>query len=525
MNATATVNIVNFIRACEPRKPALDLVLPVRRQLDLARSLGLPTTWLLQYDALIDDRFYPLIRNEAAPGDEVGIWFEVVQPLVEKAGLKWRGRFPWDWHAHVGFSVGYTPDERERLADVFMAEFKRKFGRYPSSMGSWFFDAHLLGYLADRYGLQQACNCKEQWGTDGYSLWGGYYNQAYYPSRLNALMPAQTRANQIDVPVFRMLGSDPIYQYDCGRGGVSQGVVTLEPVYCGQGGGGGRPEWVRWFLDQLCDTPALTFNYAQAGQENSFGWPAMQAGLTDQYGLLAELRDQGAIRVETLEATGAWFKARWPLTPPSAFMGLTDWKNEGRKSVWFDTRYYRINLLWENGDLWIRDLHLFDEAYAERYLREVCLTPNSTYDTLPVMDGNLWTAGPERAGLRFAGVGPSGEAVPLRGGDPVVTESDGSTLRVEWPLDGGGALVLDLHENGIRAEAAGKEWGLHLRGVKMERLTLAQADRTGMAFRHEGHRFSIGVAQGQAADMRSEGGWFARSADGVVELRTPWHPM
>ena len=190
MKTPCIVNIVNFIRACEPRDPEIDLVLPVRRQLDLARSHGLPTTWLLQYDALIDARFYTLIRNEAGATDEVGIWFEVVQPLAEKAGLKWRGRFPWDWHSHVGFSIGYTPSERERLADVFLAEFKNRFGRYPSSMGSWFFDAHLLGYLVDRYGLQQACNCKDQWGTDGYSLWGGYYNQAYYPSRFNALMPA-----------------------------------------------------------------------------------------------------------------------------------------------------------------------------------------------------------------------------------------------------------------------------------------------------------------------------------------------
>ena len=28
-------------------------------------------------------------------------------------------------------------------------------------------------------------------GTDGYTLWGGYWNQAYYPSRLNSYMPAQ----------------------------------------------------------------------------------------------------------------------------------------------------------------------------------------------------------------------------------------------------------------------------------------------------------------------------------------------
>jgi hypothetical protein len=517
MKTPAIVNIVNFIRACEPRLE-MDLVLPVVRQLELGKRLGLPTTWLLQYDALIDERLCGLIRNEANPGDEAGIWFEVVQPLVEKAGLKWRGRYPWDWHAHVGFSVGYTPAERERLADVFMAEFKQRFGRYPATMGSWFFDAHLLGYLADRYGLQQACNCKEQWGTDGYSLWGGYYNQAYYPSRLNALMPAQTRANQIDVPVFRMLGSDPIYQYDCGRGGVSQGVVTLEPVYCGGSGGGGRPDWVRWFMDQMAGTPSLTFGYAQVGQENSFGWPRMAAGLESQYALVAKLRAEGAVRVETMSETGAWFKARWPQTPPSAFMALDDWKHEGRKSVWFETSRYRINLLWENGGLWIRDLHRFDETYAERYLRDVCPTPVCLYDTLPVVDGNLWATGPERAGLQFAAIDPAGQAVPFQGGEPEIRESSPAGLCVTWPLAGGGVLELRLSEQGLWARAEGRKWGLQLRGTDSRRTTLTAVRPDGLEFCHEGHGYAIGISKGRPADMRTAPGWFAQAVDGVLDV-------
>lgn len=513
----AIVNIINFIRACEPRNPAFDLLLPVQRQMELARRHRLPTTWMLQYDALLDERFYGLLRDGGNPGDEIGIWFEVVQPLVEKAGLTWRGRFPWDWHANVGFSMGYTPAERERLADVFLAEFQLRFGRRPSSLGSWVFDAHLLGYLADRYGLQQACNCKEQWGTDGYSLWGGYYNQAYYPSRFNAIMPAQTPANQIGVPVFRMLGSDPIYQYDCGRGGVEQGVITLEPVYC-VNGGGGQPAWVRWFMRQLCRTPMLGFNYVQAGQENSFGWPAMQAGITDQYQLLETLRAEGAVRIETLEATGAWFKARWPLTPPTAFMGLSDWKNEGRRSVWFNTRHYRVNLLWENGELWIRDLHLFDETYSERYLREVCSTPNCLYDTLPVVDGNLWTSGHERTGLLAMRIETPIGGIPLRGGEPTVTQEEDAMLRITWPLHGGGALEISLAESGMRFKATEMEWGLQLHGARPELTTVTDVVPGGMTFLHQGHSYTLQVAHGRAFDMRTGSHWFTQADNGVIEI-------
>ncbi|XID91538.1 hypothetical protein ACF3MZ_23965 [Paenibacillaceae bacterium WGS1546] len=250
---------------------------PLREQLALVRRYGLKATWLIQFDALIDPAFSSLLQCEEAGAQGIGAWFEVVQPLAEKAGIPWRGRYPWDWHANVGFSIGYSPEERERLADVFMMEFRAVFGRYPRSVGSWFIDAHLLGYLADRYNIIASCNCKDQWGTDGYTLWGGYYNQAYYPSRFNGFMPAQTTANQIPVPVFRMLGSDPIYQYDASDTGNGQGVFTLEPVYMGEGGGG-DPEWVRWFMDVNFRPVQVSFGYAQVGQENSFGWEAMRDG-------------------------------------------------------------------------------------------------------------------------------------------------------------------------------------------------------------------------------------------------------
>ena len=63
-----------------------------------------------------------------------------------------------------------------------------------------------------------------------------------------------------------------------------------------------------WFLRQNFRGGSLAFAYAQAGQENSFGWPAMKAGLEYQFPLLAKLRDEGALRVERLDESGEWFK-------------------------------------------------------------------------------------------------------------------------------------------------------------------------------------------------------------------------
>ena len=128
------VNVINFIRGVEPRSD-VDLLEPVRQQIRLVHQYRLPATFLVQYDALTQERFVNLLHAELTDLDEVGAWLEVVQPQVEAAELKWRGRFPWDWHADVGFTIGYTPAERERLMDVYRREFEKAFARRPKSVG------------------------------------------------------------------------------------------------------------------------------------------------------------------------------------------------------------------------------------------------------------------------------------------------------------------------------------------------------------------------------------------------------
>ena len=277
--APRIVNIINFVRQTEPRPVNIsdeDLFLTTLRQVELLEKHRLRGTFLLQYDALLNPRYQELMRRALKEGSEVGGWWEITQPHVEAAGMTWRGAYPWDWHANVGFSTGYTPEEREKLVDVYMAEFKKIFGAYPTAVGSWFIDAHTLQYMADRYRIVASCNCRDQVGTDGYTLWGGYWNQAYYPSRKNAYMPAQTPQEQIGVPVFRMLGSDPINQYDSGLGLPAQGVETLEPAYTE---GGGNPVWIDWFFDMLTDGPCLGFPVC-AGRTGEFVYLASDAART-----------------------------------------------------------------------------------------------------------------------------------------------------------------------------------------------------------------------------------------------------
>ena len=493
------VNIVNFIRLLEPRDAAITeevLYQTVVKQVELMKKYSLGGTFLLQYDALLDPRYQKLLKTLPKNAFEIGAWWEIPQPMVEKAGLKWRGRYPWDWHADVGFSTGYTPGEREKLADVYMADFKKIFGYYPKSVGSWFIDAHTLNYLYEKYKIVASSNCKDQYGTDGYTLWGGYWNQAYYPSKINSYMPAQHAENQIPVPIFRMLGSDPVRQYDEGLGTDRQGVITLEPVYKF---GGGDSTWVNWYFKEFVTGNAMEYAYTQAGQENSFTWDAMEKGFEIQLPLIARLRDEQKIKVETLAQSGSWFKKQYKVTPATSVTINQDLPGSDRKTVWFNSRFYRVNLLWEKGTLRFRDIHLFNENLPSVYTTGKATSNECSFFTLPVVDGFLWSAPGTFAGLRFKAIVDDKEIL-LEGKDPVVTNPFPGVLHISWPLQSfNRTLEIEMDERQIKMYTAGEEpinWFLDLTTAATAKLPFKKINQQEVVCHFENMDYSINSIKG-----------------------------
>lgn len=453
------INIINFIRQTDYRLQNADSLLfdATEKQVALLKAYRFPGTFLLQYDALINPKYQNLLKKELGPDSEIGAWWEITQPHVEAAGIAWRGKHRWVSTANIAFTTGYTQAEREKLVDVYMAKFKEIFGKYPKSVGSWYIDSYTLAYMYEKYHIVASSNCKDQVGTDGYTLWGGYWNQAYYPSTKNAYMPAQTKEEQIPVPIFRMLGSDPIYQYDTGIGTGGQGVISLEPVYKESGM---NKEWVEYFLKSIVEQPALAFNYAQAGQENSFTWAGMKNGLEMQFPLFDALRKAGKIRIETLQTSGEWFRKEFSQTPATAVTALTDHRNEGNKTVWYNSRYYRANLYWEKNAFRFRDIHLFDEHFESPYFKTPGTGGQFLYFTLPVVDGYFWSTKTERGGLRVMKIRSDGRSEELILSNPTVVEGTTGVLKVTSPDQYGNIFILTFEEGQIHVDCQAKEKGL-----------------------------------------------------------------
>ena len=424
------VNIITFIRSVEHRA-SFSIVEPIEEQIKLIDRYGFKATFLLQYDALLTPEYINLMKALDPNRYEIGLWYEIPRPLCEACGLPWTSELLWDPRCFCDFPVGYTKEQREMLIDEAFRKFKEVFGYYPRSMGSWFYDTHTIRHIEANYGLDALCNCKEQYGTDGYTLWGGYYGQGYYPAKKNVFLPAQNKENQINIPLFRMLGSDHVYQYDFGMT-VSEGarrvqeVITLEPAYTAKGGGG-NPKWVDWYLKENYNGECLSFSYAQAGQENSFGWAKIKDGLNDQFAKFKALSDAGNLTIETLGETGRWYKESYPLTPASTITAHSAYDDPNKKSAWYCSKRYRINLYSDENGLRIRDLQLFDEQYADPYEETVCTGNDAAYYALPVIDGNLYSGN----GI-YAGVYPLVNGEKMFAGEMHFTKIDDDTAEISF---------------------------------------------------------------------------------------------
>jgi hypothetical protein len=513
-SAWRAINIVNFIRAEEPREP-MDLILPVREQMALIKAHKFPTTWLLQYDALVEGPFVDFLRSEAPPDHEFGIWFEMNRKICTDAGIAWRGNPDWEWdyHVPVAYAIGYTPEERRKLADTAMATFQRIFGKQCRSVASWNLDAISIAHLSDHYGIDAFANCRDQLATDGFTIWGAPI-AAYYPSRNNAWSPAVEVRNQIATPMFRLLGQDPVYYYD----NQIPSPDTMEPVWPT-----GRSElFADRFLQMIAEAPTQSFAYAQLGQENSFGWPEMEKAFPMQMNKLAQKHSEGTLLIETLGETGRRFKRSFPSTPTQAQVMLQDpfGKHPSQRTVWYQSKFLRANLHFVGDQFYLRDLHVYNDQFPQPYLTQPVRQHGIEQRLLAVLDGYHWSDDEVQAGRpstrasiramgRFVLIGSDGGNTPLSlACEPTVRES-GSTLRATVPLSQTGKTGANLI-----AEFSEREISFHLSGLPHARLGLTfewVASRSALQsvasdkllYRFRDFDYAVRIANGQAAKTAS----------------------
>ncbi len=402
-------SIMNFARQIDERMEDSENILfnATRAELEMVNEFGLDNTFLLQYDVLCDPRYAELFRKKGTEKTELGIWYEIVEPLTSACGLPYKSErgWRWDWHIVPGFSMAYTPREREMLIDEAMRKFCEVYGYYPRTVASWLIDTHTVRYLAEHYDVDAIAICRDQTNTDAYTLHGGYFNQAYYPCKNNVFTPAQSEGEQVNVPVFRLLGPCPIHNYDNKKylthawdARLHCGCFTMEPV----GSVGAAPENVDWFFKTYYKNEDLGFSWTQIGQENSFGYTEFFPQLRMQIEKLTEQKD---VQVMKMCDAGAWFKKTYASTPATSVVALDNWDvGSDAQSVWYDCQSFSANLFRFERSIFIRSWHLFDDRVHEHYLSEKCTTFDAVYENLPLVDALFWNDGENyKSGIQIDG--------------------------------------------------------------------------------------------------------------------------
>ena len=138
------VNIYNFIRMSHQEPSVFQQADfdTIARQIRLLKQYGLPATYALKYDALMDPHYQELLRRETDENDEITAWWEITEPLCRRAGVAFphKDSDVFDERVDSAYSVGYDPDARRALVDAYMQDFAAVFGRYPQTIGSWVLD-------------------------------------------------------------------------------------------------------------------------------------------------------------------------------------------------------------------------------------------------------------------------------------------------------------------------------------------------------------------------------------------------
>ena len=172
-----------------------------------ARKLSIPTTTLLTYPALDHPEALALIERCRQDKDELGLHLHSIGRAGEKYGVK--EPILWLW----------PRQKRIDLISEMIEKFATHFGHPPSSIGGYIIDAWTLRHLKLRHPCLRTAitSCFEEgvkmfYGNNRNWLLfsdGGPWNP-YYPSQENALIPASSAEEAIDIVAIPHLNRDMI---------------------------------------------------------------------------------------------------------------------------------------------------------------------------------------------------------------------------------------------------------------------------------------------------------------------------
>ncbi len=370
---TKNVTIVNPIRGQDFWSYPYGILETPRGQYQSLTRLNLPATWLVRYDALTNSEVQTFLKG-LSKNQEIGLFMEVTPTFTKEAGVTYHQSQSWHYPESV-FLTGYSVEDRHKLIDTAFEKYKSLFGAYPQSVGAWWIDAGSLQYMRDKYQIEANMDVADQYSTDHYQIWGQYFSVPFYPSKNNALMPAQSPETKIGVVTIQWATRDPYNSYGNGAGESTYSVQPNDYVLHKLG--------IDYFKKLLAIYPQVTI-----GIENDFDWKVYGAEYTRQ---LEAIR---GTQVTTMADYATFYAKQNPGISPNVLISADDPLGTSSKVVWYHTDKYRVGLFYGPYGVAIRDLRQFNDSAEESCLKVACSELNFSQTAQKVLDevtfGTRW---------------------------------------------------------------------------------------------------------------------------------------
>jgi hypothetical protein len=363
------VTLTNPVRGWEgwrsQTQTPLDIPISLYKE---SSNSGLPSTWLLRYDAIEDATISAFFKKLIGPDIlvSVGGLLEITPSLTSKINLNYPNGI-----ANRVFLSGYTQDQRLLLIDAFMDSFKKRFGFFPRTVGAWHLDSYSLNYLEKKYSVQTAMILDDQYATDYTRLWGGYLGSPFFPDKNNSLLPAESFAERVNIPLVRYAQRDLFNLINPQK----LSFYSIEPNdYQSLGL---TTKYFENLLALYTQKGLNKFTYLNIGLENDLYTGDYLPEIRNIYASLKANQEKYNLHFSSLEKFGDWMKSMYPESSPVYFYRTTDpTGSQPGEVVWYQTPFYRLGLKSANGQTQITDFRVYNREIYEDYFATANQNPD-----------------------------------------------------------------------------------------------------------------------------------------------------
>ncbi len=377
----AFVTIVNPVRGNEfwslkDQQPTTN----IQQSYSIIKQNQLQATWLLRFDALTDQAILKEVRGMDV-GQEIGIFLEITPQLAQRAQVTYNAGPTWHAAGSV-FLTGYSQEDRRKLIDALVAQYRQVFSKNPAAVGAWWIDGYSLSYLKEKYNIQAAMVVADQYTTDNYQIWGQYWSTPYYPSKANALMPAENDDRKLDVPTIQWATRDPFNAYGNGVFDSTYSVQANDYIpYHSLG-----IDYFEKLLGVYLHPALGKLGQVTVGLENDFSWQKFGGEYTKQLQLLANLAKRRELSIVTMSSFATAFREQiGPQNTPQYVIAKNPLGGAGNV-VWYMSPYYRVGWFYNDKGSVIRDMRLYFDHKEELCLLKACNELNFAYSDSKALD-------------------------------------------------------------------------------------------------------------------------------------------